>query len=212
MGTSLCQDTAEDLVKTIDFLRSIGINVSIMSGVTGFLSDCRIVDGNLVIDLKCPISNILHEAGHLAIIPEVCRAQTQDDVDVLCQQLFADDVLNELPPDHPFSRALINGGDQEATAWAWAAGKAIGLADEQIIQDREYDGEGALVRLQLSTNGHPGIHGLAHSGMCNLPNMRSSKLGLTQYPEMLKWSQDARPDIVGSNQDTPRLDDVVPGS
>jgi len=130
------------------------------------------------------VSTLLHEAGHLAIVPADYRSWINDDVEEGIAKIFELSGVQDIHPDHPFSRALIQCSDVEATAWAWAAGKAVGLREKDIIQDHEYGGAGGYVRILLRGKSYLGIHGLVHAGMCLFPDRGG-------YPLMQKWIQDA---------------------
>lgn len=176
---------------TIGFLRSIGLDIVIVDQAEGFLEGSLIVDGALLVAPNCSISDMLHECGHLACIPTLYRPRAQDNVENLIHEIYKeDDQLKGLHPDHPLSRALIQCGDPEATAWAYAAGKAIGLPDEVIIKDDEYSHQGGYIRDRLKSFSYVGIHGLKHAGMCNLPRKPYEPRKTPGYPTMKKWIQD----------------------
>lgn len=79
--------------------------------------------------------------------------------------------------------------DPEATAWAWAIGKHLGLPDEIIILDSEYDGTGANERLSLGMGAHLGVHGLAHAGFCAASKAYSEITNQPCYPNLAFWLQ-----------------------
>src|SRR3546814_6026204 len=95
-------------------------------------------------------SNMLHESGHISILPFSYRSRAGECIDdiifEMCDEmgraLAADP---DLSPDAPEMRAIMQAGETEATAWAFAAGRAIGLPDHVIIEDKDYDGEGASI-------------------------------------------------------------------
>ncbi|MNG37652.1 hypothetical protein D3C84_1250700 [compost metagenome] len=61
------------------------------------------------------------------------------------------------------------------------------MPPQKIIQDDEYDGEGAILRMQLSANGYIGINGMSNAGFCIVrPNKYSP---LPVYPELAFWLQ-----------------------
>src|SRR3546814_7008484 len=66
----------------------------------------------------------------------------------------------DLSPDAPEMRAIMQAGETEATAWAFAAGRAIGLPDHVIIEAQDYDGEGEGIRFGLALNAYVGINGM----------------------------------------------------
>ncbi len=170
------------LALTIDFVREVGLEVKLLpTPVRGFIRHVRIDQGALFIDDKCPPSALLHEAGHLAIIPRDFRSLASTNVSKAIARGFkaAEKAGLTAIPDEPIVRALLQASDPEATAWAFAAGRAIGLPDEVIILDREYDGDGRMQRVMLSRGQHLGIHGLQHAGMCNA----------RRYPKMSRWLQ-----------------------
>ena len=89
----------------------------------------------------------------------------------------------DLDPDHPMWRAAIQASDPEATAWAWAAGCAIGLDPSRVIEDHEYDNSGREIRAMLRMRQYVGINGLVHAGMCLNPRRP------TGFPTMHRWVQ-----------------------
>jgi hypothetical protein len=104
------------------------------------------------------------------------------------QRMFKEMQGIVLPPDHPLDRAVGQCGDKEATAWAYAAGLAVGLDPADIILDSEYEGSGDEIRMMLSMSQYAGINGLAFAGMCKrgrhvVPEER--------YPAMQCWLQSA---------------------
>jgi hypothetical protein len=180
------------LLRVIAELNGIGLEARLVEGATGFLRGVRIVGGALHIAPECPVSDVLHEAGHLACLPKRYRHLANDDLDVVAREML-DDVerLNE-HPDSPLYRAAIQCGDSEATAWAFAFGRHIGVDARDIIEDHQYpdevtgEGTGAEVRLALSMGRYIGIHGLAHAGFCS-----TNRFGrLPQYPNLAYWTQD----------------------
>lgn len=179
------------LIRVIEALIDIGLDARIVEGATGFLPNVRIVAGVLHVAPDCRISDLLHEASHLACLPKRYRARANDDLDVVAKEMLDDlERLNE-PPDSPLYRAVIQCSDPEATAWAYAFGLHLGLSPEDIIEDDQYPddngvGTGAEVRLALSMGMYIGIHGLANAGFCS-----TNRFGrLPQYPKLAYWTQE----------------------
>lgn len=172
------------LHQTVAFLRQIGLEVIEAEEASGFLEDIRIEQGRLYYRPSAHASNLLHEAGHLAVLPSRFRPLAGDDL----QKVFIlmhDEVgqLIQKPdcdPDAPEIREVMQAGETEATAWAFAAGRAIGLPDTITIRDEDYDGEGESVRTGLICNAYFGINGLVAGGMC--ASVRS-------YPTLTRWLQ-----------------------
>lgn len=172
------------LSKAVAFLQAIGIQCTPQVGVTGFLPHCRLDRGTIIYDPNLsPASNVLHEAGHLAIIPAETRHHASDNLSEWTKIGAArlESLIDEgTHPDDPRIRAYMQTSDPEATAWAFAAGRAAGLDDTDIIRDNEYDGEGAGIRLCLQMTCYIGIHGLRHAGF--LDSIRS-------FPTLKYWLQ-----------------------
>jgi hypothetical protein len=133
-------------------------------------------------------SSLLHEAGHLAVLPGRFRHLASDDIEgvmaLMCQEIdFAD-------PDAGEARVALQCSDTEATAWAWAAGLAIGLPPHRTIQDGEYGGTGREIRFCLAAKAYLGINGLAATKLCALREGRLAEiLGLPAYPKLVRWMQ-----------------------
>ena len=184
------------VVRVCEALNEIGIQTHLVAEFTDnaktFLENIRIVNGALHLTPRCPVSNVLHEGGHLAIIPRRYRAQANDDLDVLTKFMLDDlDQYADEGPDSPIYRAVIQCSDKEATAWAWAFGKHLGVPEEEIILDEQYPDEngtptGAEIRFCLAAKAYAGINGLAHAGFCS-----TNRFGrLPVYPNLAFWTQE----------------------
>lgn len=175
------------LHQVVEFLREIGLDVEYLPGATGFTNHCMVVKGTLRIDPRCRASALLHEAGHLAVVPQQYRHLFDGDV-VLGQIALMDAVsLMPLAIDSKLYRAAVQAGETEATAWAFACGRNLGIPPEWIIRDDEYSGDGAVERLRLLTNGHLGINGLSFAGFCKARDFHHGDL--PTYPELAFWMQ-----------------------
>ncbi len=166
-------------------LSEVGIVAEPATAPRGFLEGVRIHQGRLFYDAEAPPSNLLHEAGHLACIPPDFRPSAQDDlrrVFRLMGEAYRTRYEETGNPDDPLMRAIVQCSDPEATAWAWAFGRRIGIPTEMAILDHEYDGAGEDVRIQLSNRMHCGINGLRAAGMIG---------SVREYPTLSKWVQDA---------------------
>lgn len=178
---------SNSLQKTLAFLNNIGLTCHLKPGATGFLDGLYIQNGELFVDPRCIVSNLLHEAGHLAILPGRIRHFANNDLDAMESIIM--EHIDFSNPDSLESRAVLQSGDTEATAWAFAAGLAIGLTPEAIIPDDHYDGEGASTRTTLRQTRYPGINGLAAAGFCVIRPALEKHFGLPTYPKLAKWLQ-----------------------
>lgn len=167
---------------TIAFLAEVGIPAT--EGdvpTTSFLPNITIKDGAIIYNKNTHVSDILHEAGHLACIPGKYRNLCQSDMGKNQRKIWdIAEAAGEIEIDSPTYRALIQSSDPEATAWAWAAGRHLGIADEEIILDHQYEGTGEDIRTMLSIRGYFGINGLRAAGMVD---------SVRTFPEMTRWVQ-----------------------
>lgn len=153
-----------ELERILAFLRGIGIEVR-EAPVAGdaFLPGVRIEGGALVVDrdtLRWP-GDLLHEAGHIAVTPAALRDRLPG-------------VLDALPVD-------AHGGEVEATAWAWAATVALGLAPSVLFHEGGYHGRSAGLVQMFSLGVYPGAHGLVKAGLAAAAGDGPA------YPAMRRW-------------------------
>jgi hypothetical protein len=153
----------------LQFLRAIELDVREEPlSSPGFLPGIEIRQGALVVDrarLQWP-GDLLHEAGHLAVLPARLRP-LQSGALHDCEQV-------------PYS------GEAEATAWAYAAACAIGLPAEQLFHAGGYHGRSAGLIMTFALGVYPGLHGLMQGGLAH-GMAQAQSLGTPAYPHMLRW-------------------------
>lgn len=153
----------------VDFLRDIGLPIAEATLPDDtFLPGIVIRDGGLIIDpdrLQWP-GDLLHEAGHLAVLPPALRARASDD---LAEE-----------------QDVAHAGEQEAMAWAWAAVQAIGLPPDVLMHEGGYHGQSAAVLQMYAFGIVPGLRGLCETGMTAARGFTPDP-GDVQYPRMLRW-------------------------
>ena len=154
------------------FLSSIGLPPAEMPlPCTASLPGVAIEAGRLRFDpsrLVWP-GDLLHEAGHIAVTPSSLRPGLADRLD---------------------ERALAShAGEVEATAWAYAATVAAGLAPEVLFHDGGYGGASARLAFTYANGVYPGAAGLAAAGMTLLGDAARAR-GIAPYPHMILWLRD----------------------
>lgn len=153
------------------FLEAIGIPVEARTlDPQTFLPGVTIEAGRVLYDparLRWP-GDLLHEAGHLAVMPAAARASLAGAVDV---------------------EAAPHAGEAEATAWAFAAVKAIGLPMEALFHEGGYHGKSGRLAFTYASGCYPGAAGLVAAGMA-LAVREAAAAGLPPYPAMLRWLRD----------------------
>lgn len=111
----------------VDFVKKIGITISFETiEMPTFLPGIRICNGGLIVDhqkLLYP-GDILHEAGHLAVMPPRIRMTMNDDLG--------------MDPIH-------QAGEMGAIAWSYAACIQLGLDPHVVFHEDGYKGGGANI-------------------------------------------------------------------
>lgn len=174
--------------RTAAFLTALGLVVRHDEAADGFLEGVEIVDGELRVERFDDefAGELLHDAGHLAVLPGRFREQGNGDLrDV--SKIMSDWVDRHgalLDPDDPTVRAILQAGECEAVAWSYAAALAIDI-DTRIPFFRGFEGEGLALHDQVATGYYFGVHGRAAAGMTDLPRSR----GTSRFPAMKRWLQ-----------------------
>lgn len=185
---NLIKDEAVALLLATEFLSEVGIPWEWAESVQGFLDDVEIRGGGLLIKPGALVSNVLHEAGHLALVPGEYRHLASGGLSLALKTMDASTDFSN--PDSAAARASIQCSDPEVTAWAYAVGVHLGLDPAIIILDHQYDNEGAFIRLSLGMNAYAGINGLSHAGLCAVkPGAYAEARELPGYPKLKFWVQ-----------------------
>jgi hypothetical protein len=168
----------------LNFLSEIGMTVAV--GVTGdpFLPGVSIAGGIITYDPDvATVGDLLHEAGHLAVIPSIFRphlSANAESVSDLYEKWFEDHPRAFDHPENPVGRAILQSGETEAIAWSYAAAMATGVSPEELfLNGFGSDGLEDLT-IGLSTGRYLGVNGLHHAGMT----------ALREFPKMIRWIQE----------------------
>lgn len=155
------------LQQAICFLQEIGIDVHFDTiECHSFLPGISISGGSIFIDrkkLKFP-GDILHEAGHIAVVPAVERPS-----------------LNEAGIAN---REMREAEEMMAIAWSYAACVHLGIDAGFVFHDNGYKGGGSSIAENFKEGRYFGVPVLKWIGMCNNPEEENG------YPKMLKWLRD----------------------
>jgi hypothetical protein len=193
----------QELVRIIAFGEDIGFAFEEGSTIGSFIPGIQIGTGmRMVFDRFRLLSpgDLLHEMGHIAILPEPFRSAVHGDVGACLSamtdnwfrenELITHDV-NGVQIENPVYRALLQASEFEAQAWSYAAAIACDVDPRSVFHTKAYSGEGPIILAIMSVSVHVGITGLAAAGLC----VRQS------FPVLNKWLQDAEaPDAVASTQ------------
>jgi hypothetical protein len=150
------------------FLREIGLEVraGTIARETA-LPGIDVEHGELVVDedkLRHP-GDLLHEAGHLAVVPPERRATFHHDA--------GSDPAEEMM----------------AIAWSWAAALHLKIDPAIVFHAGGYRGGGASIVENFAAGRYFGVPMLDWAGMTCDPG-RAARDGLQPYPHMKRWLRD----------------------
>lgn len=158
--------------RIIEFIESIGIKVRYQSlSENTFLPGLLIDKDCICIDmekLKFP-GDILHEAGHIAVVPAADR-----------MDLSADTIIDR---EHQGAEEMM------AIAWSYAACKHLEIDPYIVFHEAGYQGGGNQIADQFGQGSYFGVPMLQFAGMSAEPRMADA-LGLPAFPMMAKWLRD----------------------
>lgn len=187
----------EALAPIITFLREIGIGVEVGDGGRGgFLSGVNIHAGVIHVhpETLAGSGDLLHEAGHIAIVPQRFRAQLGSDLQIDTDAAIAAEA-GSTQPDDPVMAMPILQGEFMAQAWSYAAALHLGLPPACIFFPGSYkhtDYTGAHpMQLWLESGTHYGPNALARAGMTGFSGLFAfmGENGLPPFPHMTRWVQ-----------------------
>lgn len=160
------------LQKCISFLNEIGIETRFEKlEETCFLPGLSIRNGVLIIDREGLqyTGDILHEAGHIAVVPLAER-----------ETLTASAIA---------TRAMHEAEEMMAIAWSYAACVHLELDPGFVFHDEGYQGGGSHLAETFTNGGYIGLPVLQWKGMA-LEQKNAAAQDLPAYPCMIKWTLD----------------------
>jgi hypothetical protein len=186
----------ECLPPMLDFLDRIGMPFKAGPfGQDGFLPGIQIVNGEMLIDPDrlAGSGDVLHEAGHIVIVPSRWRSELGNDVIESLDAVVATD------PDAADDFQLqtsIKMSEFMAQAWSYAALKDLGLPPECVFFPGSYkyhpDMKPHPMATWVESGTHFGIMALSQVGMTGGLGLFEppGANGLEPFPKMAKWLQD----------------------
>ncbi|WP_049974032.1 hypothetical protein [Azospirillum sp. B4] len=188
----------EALEPIISFVRDIGIDVVVGSGAqNGFLPGLNIHAGAIHVDPDTLMGSgdVLHEAGHIAILPRRFRPWLGTDLYAGMKAAIAAEAGPDLPVD-PVLVLPLNQAEFMAQAWSFAAALHLGVPLECVFfpgayKIAAYDGVHPMQRW-LESGTHHGPCSLARVGMTGFSGLLAfmGDNGLAPFPTMARWAQD----------------------
>ncbi len=162
----------EYLATCISFLHEIGIETKFEKlDETCFLPGLSIWNGSIIIDkeaLSYP-GDILHEAGHIAVVPAAERPFLTASAIEKREQREAEEMM--------------------AIAWSYAACMHLGLDPYVVFHDEGYKGGGSYIADNFNDKNYFGLPMLQWKGMA-ADEKNAVLLNVAPYPFMIKWVLD----------------------
>jgi hypothetical protein len=153
----------------VTFIRSIGIDIHFSSlSVDTFLPGLSIENGVIIVDkdkLLYP-GDILHEAGHIAVVPLAERYTLNASTIAKREQHAAEEMM--------------------AIAWSYAACIALEIHPYFVFHDNGYKKGGQYIADNFAAGQYFGVPVLAWAGMTRDP-FQTSEDKTGAYPYMLSW-------------------------
>lgn len=177
------------LSKASRWLRANGFTLEIGERYVPGFNPGIWLDGDVIVyaPSEAHPGDLLHEAGHLAVLPSPIRKHvTPGDIEDSTRPVI-DGYLRRHPdalatwPEDPVARACLQSGDTEVIAWAYAAALAAGV-DPWLTCEKGF-GEaeaGETTFAALRRGAYMGINGLRASGFLD-----STK----DFPRLRFWRQ-----------------------
>ncbi|HYC06070.1 MAG TPA: hypothetical protein VED40_22465 [Azospirillaceae bacterium] len=187
----------EALEPILAFLGGIGIGVAFGErGRGGFLPGTNVQGGVIHVDLETlPGSgDLLHEAGHIAIVPRRHWHRLGPDLQADVETALADETAAGEPD--PALRMAAGMGEFMAQAWSYAAALQAGVTPASVFfpgsyKHHEYQGAHPM-QAWIESGTHHGARALAEVGMTGFSGLfrHFGDNGLPPFPQMNRWTLD----------------------
>ena len=170
--TEIVTGATENLEKCIRFLHTIGIKTGYhKNDAPSFLPGLTIENGMILIDpdkLSFP-GDILHEAGHIAVVPADERITLNAASIELRQQRESEEMM--------------------AIAWSYAACIHLDIDPYFVFHEDGYNGGGNFIADNFKEKRYFGLPMLQWLGLC-ADEKNAAELNIAPYPAMIKWLRD----------------------
>ena len=154
--------------RIVGFLTSIGLRVlNADIAQQTFLPGILVGGGGILVDTSRLLypGDLLHEAGHLAVIPAERRARAQDYIG----KKAAEEMM--------------------AIAWSYAALVHLGLKPSDVFHEGGYRGWSESLIENFSSGRYVGVPMLQWIGL-TADERQAKEKGIKPYPTMIKWVLD----------------------
>ncbi len=188
----------EALDPIVTFLRDLGIGVEYGAGAHGgFLPGVNIHGGVIHVDPDTLVGSgdVLHEAGHIIVVPRHFWSRLGSDLLASTQALIDEQIARGDTPD-PRLVVAVNQGEWIAQAWSYAACLSLGVSPGCVFfpgayKYHNYEGPHPM-QDWLNRGSHFGPLHMAHTGMTGFSGQFAymGNNGLPPFPQMARWTVD----------------------
>ncbi|CAO3425696.1 hypothetical protein [Azospirillum doebereinerae] len=186
----------EALEPIVAFLRGLGLEVAYGERAHhGFLPGVNIHGGVIHVDpdTLAGAGDLLHEAGHIVVVPRQCWPRLGTDLQADIEALVAEGTGPDTSAD-PRLIVAAKQGEFMSQAWSYAATLHLGLSPDCVFfpgayKCTRYEGPHPLAAW-LEQGTHYGPLFLARAGMTGFSGMFAGMddNGLPPFPQMTRWS------------------------
>ncbi len=188
----------EALEPIVAFLRGIGMEIEFGEGArNGFLPGVNIHAGVIHVDPDTLLGagDLLHEAGHIIVVPRRFWPRLGTDLQVDIEALLAEETGPDGGEDPLLTRAAQQ-GELMSQAWSYAVALHLGLPMGCLFfpgsyKRDQYEGTHPI-QAWIECGTHYGPMALAQAGMTGFSGIFSymGDNGLPSFPHMARWSVD----------------------
>jgi len=161
-----------ELDRYITFLHEVGIETAFRKiDVDCFLPGLSIENGTIIIDkdqLKYP-GDILHEAGHIAVVPAP-------------ERILLNAATIEKRPEREAEEMM-------AIAWSYAACVHLNIDPLLVFHEHGYKGGGKNIAENFGNKKYFGVPVLQWIGL-TVEEKNAAEMNVEPYPHMIKWLRD----------------------
>ncbi len=173
-----------------DFACAHGVKVypDEISDRSYFIKYCAIINGAVYYNSeKCEPSILLHEIGHLAVLPSEIRKYIDGDVELSLLECYENDIMEELGYESVYTEKfnkLIHGDEEAIMAWQYCVARYLKINPKIVLEEFRIPPKNLIKIYQAVEN-----TGLMLKGVSQLV-----KLGLLEskeaFPNLVKYFQD----------------------
>jgi hypothetical protein len=153
-----------------------------------FIDDCWIHYGEVFYKpAKCDPCNLIHEIGHLALLPAELREYINGDVEECLGFCYGANIMLKLGYEDPYSEKyskLVNASEDAVLAWEYCVAIHLNLEPLMLFQDFTLPPEDLLRTYEIAA--HTGLGCRGTSQLRHLGLLESDKT----FPKLIKFFND----------------------